>query len=227
MNRNGSLSGQAALNAAKTHCKQGHPLSGDNLLMRKYPRGEFRSCRLCYTTPSARKSKGRVSEDQLRAIFEGLRSGATLNSMIVYRPGSRPIVRKVELINFRQMHPKIDRQIQKLAIPARKQAWINNIRRNLIVRPLAADPLELMRLIAKHVPAHLPADMRDDVTQNVAIAVLERRLHPKDIPARIRQFVSSEFKTAHNKWGERSLDMPLSIDNSTLLIETITQGFWQ
>lgn len=45
--RENLLRGQthAAHNAAKTHCKRGHPLSGDNLYV--YPSGE-RSCRECH-----------------------------------------------------------------------------------------------------------------------------------------------------------------------------------
>ncbi len=34
-------------NAAKTHCPQGHPLSGDNLLAADLKRGK-RSCKACH-----------------------------------------------------------------------------------------------------------------------------------------------------------------------------------
>jgi hypothetical protein len=36
--------GPTAVNARKTHCKRGHPLSGDNLYVQ--PRG-YRNCRTC------------------------------------------------------------------------------------------------------------------------------------------------------------------------------------
>jgi len=44
--------GITALNAKKTHCKRGHPLSGDNLLMKKQSKSvnskiPFRCCRTC------------------------------------------------------------------------------------------------------------------------------------------------------------------------------------
>lgn len=39
--------GKAAQNAAKTHCKEGHPLSGDNLVP-CYLRKRKRVCRICY-----------------------------------------------------------------------------------------------------------------------------------------------------------------------------------
>lgn len=41
----------AAINARKTHCIHGHPLSGDNLIVRPHPScrtGFQRACRVCY-----------------------------------------------------------------------------------------------------------------------------------------------------------------------------------
>lgn len=43
---------QAAINAAKTHCPQGHPYSGDNVRHRK---GGGRSCRTCAREYARRK----------------------------------------------------------------------------------------------------------------------------------------------------------------------------
>jgi len=39
-------------NARKTHCKYGHPFSGENLLIEK---GRFRVCRICRTNHNRRK----------------------------------------------------------------------------------------------------------------------------------------------------------------------------
>jgi hypothetical protein len=40
--------------ANQTHCKRGHPLSGDNLILRKRPRGKYRVCRICQNASDAR-----------------------------------------------------------------------------------------------------------------------------------------------------------------------------
>lgn len=44
-------------NAEKTHCSHGHPLSGENLIMRadrcKHPDRRFRECRICRTNTQA------------------------------------------------------------------------------------------------------------------------------------------------------------------------------
>lgn len=43
--------GRSATNARKTHCKQGHELTGDNLILvgrKDYPDRKFRRCRECY-----------------------------------------------------------------------------------------------------------------------------------------------------------------------------------
>ena len=46
-------SSPTAINARKTHCPQGHPLSGDNLRIAQHPDGPARICRAC------RKEQGR------------------------------------------------------------------------------------------------------------------------------------------------------------------------
>jgi hypothetical protein len=40
--------------ANQTHCKRGHPLSGDNLILRRRQRGEYRVCRECQKASDAK-----------------------------------------------------------------------------------------------------------------------------------------------------------------------------
>lgn len=54
--RGGSFS---ANNAAKTHCPQGHPLSGDNLIQSDLRRGQ-RKCRTCHNARNATRRKTRA-----------------------------------------------------------------------------------------------------------------------------------------------------------------------
>jgi len=55
--------GTAAINARKTHCKRGHPLSGENLLI--VNRGTARACRTCRSANSRARanSKRKGSDD--------------------------------------------------------------------------------------------------------------------------------------------------------------------
>lgn len=45
-----------AANAAKTHCRHGHPLAGDNLYVR--PDGKGRDCRECRSAADRRRTRG-------------------------------------------------------------------------------------------------------------------------------------------------------------------------
>ena len=47
--------GIAAKNASKTHCKRGHPLAGDNLLLKANAYGMSRQCRTCRNERQRRK----------------------------------------------------------------------------------------------------------------------------------------------------------------------------
>lgn len=56
----------AAVNARKTHCDKGHPLSGDNLVLRKSNAGPTRGCATCmreYRNTWAKTPAGRACRD--------------------------------------------------------------------------------------------------------------------------------------------------------------------
>lgn len=40
--------GLAAKYAKRTHCNSGHPFSGENLILKKFPKGTYRICRECH-----------------------------------------------------------------------------------------------------------------------------------------------------------------------------------
>jgi hypothetical protein len=104
-----------------------------------------------------------------------------------------------------------------------------NSQRNLIT---TANPSivrasnDIMDVISAAVPRHLPRDLRDDAIQNIWMAVLEGRLKRSEIATRAHKFVRAEYQNNHNAWGPRSLDVPICLDSSTTLIETVTSGLW-
>lgn len=52
----------ASINAAKTHCPKGHPLSGDNLLIRRKQGGRYltRACRECHNCRQRKRYTARA-----------------------------------------------------------------------------------------------------------------------------------------------------------------------
>jgi hypothetical protein len=100
--------------------------------------------------------------------------------------------------------------------------WLNVITSPSLVRA-GEDIFDRISLL---VPQNLAGDMRDDLIQNIWMAVREGRLLPNDIVGRIDSYVRREYRDNHNAWGPRSLDAPTYVDSNTTLIETITHGLW-
>jgi hypothetical protein len=71
--------------------------------------------------------------------------------------------------------------------------------------------------------------MRDDIIQNLWVAVMEDRVQRNEITGKIGHFIKSEFRTHHNAWGPTSLDVPVWIDGDTGLIDIIPeeQALWR
>jgi hypothetical protein len=83
-----------------------------------------------------------------------------------------------------------------------------------------------MDVIAASVSLHLPKDHRDDVIQNIWLDVCRGRLKRHEIASRAMGYVRAEYRTNHNAWGDRSLDVPIWIDGKTTLLDTLTRGLW-
>jgi hypothetical protein len=81
-----------------------------------------------------------------------------------------------------------------------------------------------MDAIRAAIPRHLPPDLRDDAIQNIWMAVLEGRLKRSEIRVRAHEFGRAEYKSSHNPWGPRSLDVPLWIDSNATLLDTLASG---
>lgn len=78
--------GQPALNARKTHCKYGHPLAGNNIIVRH----DGRACRLCHyencrtarrASRRARREKTPVKCDWCSTTFVGMKMGMRFCSL--------------------------------------------------------------------------------------------------------------------------------------------------
>jgi hypothetical protein len=78
------------------------------------------------------------------------------------------------------------------------------------------------------IPPSLPTDVRNDVISAIVLAVYERRLHPRDIASRAREFITAHYRQ-FSKFGPVSLDQPVFDDSNVPLIETIRsdQALWE
>ena len=66
--------GPAAKQMAQTHCLQGHPLEGDNLLMQKTKWGQMRRCRQCVIDRTiANKVRRKEYHRRLHLIRKGIK----------------------------------------------------------------------------------------------------------------------------------------------------------
>jgi hypothetical protein len=209
---------------AQTHCKRGHPLSGDNLRLSRLGYRECRTCRRAYLAKWNRtgRAKGKlrcgytksvinnVGPERLEAAFDAARETGRMTSVHV-AVGSKDKWRAI-----RHFYPKIAKIMDKIIVEAQPAI----IRAPSVIR-VSNDTFDA---IAAAVPRHLPSDLRDDAIQNIWVAVCEGRVNRNEIAVRAKEFIRAEYRTNHNAWGARSLDVPLWIDSNTTLLDTLASG---
>jgi hypothetical protein len=97
---------------SQTHCKYGHPLSGDNLRIFNLRRGVGRGCRACMKRNGETGRK--FSEDQARRTVAALQEGQTISD-ITKSGGAFYIAIHRALLLFRQKQPKFDTLVLRLS----------------------------------------------------------------------------------------------------------------
>jgi hypothetical protein len=211
-------------------CRRGHAIIGDNIHIYS-PRGcRYIQCRTCRIEHRKRHLKTRLpSAKKMGEVVSALHEGKTITEIVGfkahrYTPGTMVIDRRY-LNNFFEENPKIKKRLLRMS--AKNAAVLRQERFALIARPaIIRDIDDIMDTIRAAVPMYLPRDHRDDVIQNIWLAVIERRLNWSEIASRAREFIRAEYRTSHNAWGPRSLDVPIWIDGNTTLLDTLTRGLW-
>jgi hypothetical protein len=218
-----------------THCCHGHEMTPE--ITYRNPRGhiECTTCRNAANRTHRGRNiakglgahSGKVSLSTLNMLMEALHAGQPVAKIVGRKsyPPSGKIICHGMLTAFRRANPALNKTITKLI--TRNIAAELSSRCKLIVAPaIIRSTGSLMDAIARAVPLHLAGDHRDDAIQNIWMAVLEGRVKPHEIAGRAQEFVRSEYRTSHNVWGPRSLDMPLFHDSTATLGDTITRGLW-
>jgi hypothetical protein len=157
-----------------THCRNGHPLSGENLYV--FPSGKERGCRTCINFRSRFRRK--MSEDQARRVVESLQQGETIATITT---GGSPtyVVNHRALSIFRKKNPKFERLVFRLSTVNAKvhHAEASAPRAQILRAPAIAERgADIFMLIRAAVPAYLPAQIRDDVIGAMALEVVEGKL---------------------------------------------------
>jgi hypothetical protein len=192
---------------ALTHCKHGHPLSGDNLYSYVSHGRHERKCLTC--NKRLAEFGRRMSEEQARRVVEALNGGNTIAE--ITKTGPSYILNNRALLLFRQKHPKFDRLVIRLSTANAKVHFAEaGARRAQVHRaPSIADHgVDIFLLIRSAVPTTLPAQIRDDVIGVMALEVVEGKLRPTDIQRRVREYVALQFRQ-FSKYGPASLDAPV------------------
>jgi hypothetical protein len=213
---------------AMTHCKYGHPLSGDNLYLYV---SQGRMDRKCLTCNKRLAETGRrMSEQQARRVVEALNEGMTIAQ--ITKTGPFYILNATALLLFRRKHPKFDRLVMQRS---RANAIVHHAeahaRRVQVIRApsIAEHSGDIFQMIRSAVPTTLPAQIRDDVIGAMALEVVEGKLRPTDIRRRVREYVTQQFRQ-FSKWGPASLDARLSEDGNTTLLDRLSAdtatGYW-
>lgn len=207
------------------YCSNGHAVIGNNIKFRT----DAIVCRRCSNDAH---NKAQASGLIRPALLERIRcaieeDGFGLNAL-EGRVGGRKvgprIIRVVRFRNWAQRHAK----------PLLKQAIANGAKRYEAarLRSIVTSPAiiratdDIMDEIEAAVPRYLSKDLRDDTIQNIWLAVIERRLKRSEITSRAHKFVRAEYNINHDKYGPRSLDVPIYLDGSTTLLDTLTRGLW-
>jgi hypothetical protein len=216
------------------NCARSHALTPDNIYTR--PGGKVRECRACQRLSRQKAAKSvEIGEKVIRRVMLALDEGLTLNRIaglggpVGKRYVGGKIVDIARLRLFCEAKPRLGKIIRAKAEANRIAIKIitNQSRHPTIASPAiirATD--DIMDEIQAAVPLYLQEDLRDDAIQNIWLDVLRGRLKHRDIAARAMSYVKSEYKTNHNAWGPRSLDVPIWIDGKTTLLDTLTRGLW-
>jgi hypothetical protein len=206
-------------------CKSGHAIVGDNIAISD----RAVKCRTCTRANELRtKNNGKLKEDVVRRALAALREGKTFHNLAGWQGekyvGGR-IVDSTRLNRFCDENPKMGKVIRRLAEKNKIEALRRPNPVRITSQTIVRASKDIMQVISAAVPRHLPRDLRDDAIQNIWLALVERRLKETEIGARAREFISAEFKIAHDKYSKtESLDVPIWVDRNTTLLDRLAGG---
>jgi hypothetical protein len=152
-------------------------------------------------------------------------AGATIGGITASGHPDR-LVSHIALQAYRRADPEIDTLVRGIIATSHTRAME---RRRLRVRnETAREQTNDYFKIRAMLPANFPD--KDEVIGDIFEALLDGRLRREDVRARVGQFIAAQNQDARKyrvgKYGLRSLDAPIFVDNSASLLDTISRGLW-
>jgi hypothetical protein len=212
----------------KTHCKHGHPLSGDNLYLA--PLRNERKCRTCVRLrQSAPKPPDRA---QIERATAALIAGQTINQICWGKVGIKKVSKPILNFGKLKLHRRLNPDFDQFVLDMTK----DNTSRGPILRRQRARTAAIRqeRNDYHKIRAMLPANFpdRDDVVSDIFQALLSGSLQRDQVGARVQHYIAQHnrsFSTQYPKFGGqrlRSLDAPLFIEGAGTLGDRISRGLW-
>jgi hypothetical protein len=171
----------------------------------------------------------------VRKIVAAVNEGMSINRLTGWfgnRYVGNRIVPRDRLLAFCDANPKLGKWILKKTREnaAKAQVLANQNRRVHVAAPALARNMGILEVIEAAVPRYLNDDDRRDIIADMWTAIAEGKLLPRDVSARVRQFVSAHNRMypTTDRWAPASLDAPIHDDNPLPRIERIAegQGLW-
>ena len=75
--------------------------------------------------------------------------------------------------------------------------------------------------ISRAVPRSIEPALRDDIISDVYLEIREGKLHPRDIAAEARRFITAGYAAWANAWGALSLNALQDNDDGPSFLESI------
>jgi hypothetical protein len=211
---------KAAHRREMTHCKYGHSLADAYVR----PNSRYLSDRECLTCKLNRARLGEVMKPEvLQKVQVRLHRGASIGSMT--KPGQPGYLLAHATFNrYRRENTDFDKLVADVmkGSNSRGQQRRRQRAKSQATREQANDYHKVRAM----VPAYLPDHVRDDITQNIMIGILEGSLRRDDVRQRVALFVTEHNRMFPTKYAMRSLDAPAYQEGPTSLIETISEDLW-
>lgn len=223
--------GKGSKKRALTHCKYGHPLSGDNLYIA--PGRTERKCWAC--TKRRYKEPRPPSEQQIQLVTAALQGGESLNLIcrgtVAGVRVQQPIFSYRKLKFYRGLNPEFDSLVISSTTHRRPSHIItarsivrSNLRAPTLTGRIAAQPDETFSAVDTAVSRNLPRQIRDEVMGRLILDVLDGRVPFESIVRTARIYVREMYNDMN--YGDLSLDERLFADGPTTRGDRIVEGLW-
>lgn len=234
-----TIPGGAMVRPRKLICKQGHAVSGDNVLIRRNGDGNtFRTCKQChqayYRARELRRHKNPTLPEPkvreiIRCVFEDGYTVEKLHGRVKNKWIGTGVVPRARLLTWCAANPRLGKRLLAKAAENAKavRAIYRQESRITVAAPALAHNMGVLDTIEAVLPRWLEPEDRRDIVADMWLAVADGRLLPRDVPTRAREFVRAHGKKYTNtgRYAFNSLDAPVGQESgSATRIEFLTEN---